>query len=136
MSEAPTTKKVELSNERWIELRTTKILSDVRYQLEDRHKRGFADETLDELAAIEARIVGWNFTEALPSDMKLRRQILDGLSEDDGIKLVMANRGVEPDPKGNAKRSVGSSTGTRRSKKKVSPTETSSSDEGSSPTSG
>lgn len=124
MSEVPTT-KVELSNDKWIELRTTKILSDVRYQLEQRHVRGFGDETLDELAAIEARIVNWNFTDNVPSDMALRRQILDSLSEDDGIKLVMANRGVEPDPKGNAKPSGTSSTGTRRNRRRANQIETS-----------
>ena len=123
MSEAPTT-KVELSNDKWIELRKAKLLSDVRYQLEQRHERGFADETLDELAAIEARIVDWNFTDQVPSDMKLRRQILDKLEEDDGILLVMANRGVAPDPKGKPESSAGSSTGTSANKRKAKQTAT------------
>lgn len=114
-AEVPSTKRVELADGRWIELRTTRLVADARYQREQRHARGdYDDETLDELSLIEARIVAWSFGDKVPSDMTLRRVIIDALTEDDALKLVLANRGVEDGPKDSQGRSRSSSTGTRR----------------------
>lgn len=116
----PTTKRVELAKDRWVELRTARLVSDVRYQREQRAARGnYDDDVLDELSLIEARVVAWSFGEKVPADMALRRTVLDALEEEDALKLIMANKGVEERPKGSPARSGTSSTGTSRSRRKA-----------------
>ena len=118
-AEVPSTKRVELSKDRWVELRTAKLVADVRYQREQRAARGeYDDSILDELSLVEARVVAWSFGEKVPADMLLRREILDAVEEDDALKLILANKGVEDSPKGSNGRSSNSSTGTRKSPKK------------------
>lgn len=125
-SEVPTTRRVELSDGNWIELRRKRIVADARHQRMRRHERGgFDDDTLDELSLIEARIEAWSFMDGVvPADMDLRTKVLDGLDEDDAIELVMANRGVE-NPKGSRSASGSSPTGTPQSVKKAKATKTS-----------
>lgn len=125
VTEVPSTKRVELSNDQWVELRTTRLVADARYQREQRFARGgYDDEILDELALIEARIVAWSFTDKVPTDVKLRRAIIDALTEDDALKLVFANRGIADDPKDSPAPSESSPTGTRRRPKIVEPSPT------------
>lgn len=122
-SEAPT-KRVELSDNRWIELRRARLVSDVRHQRDRRHERGdYDDDVLDELALVEARVVAWSYGDKVPADMDVRRTIIDALSEDDALKLILANKGIEERPKDSPAKSRTSSTGTARSRKKAKTTE-------------
>lgn len=119
-SAVPAIRRVELSDDRWVELRTKRLTADARYQREQRHKRGgYDDDVLDELSLVEARVMAWTLTEKVPADMELRRQILDALEEDDMLKLILANKGVEENPKDSPAPSDDSSTGTSRSPRKA-----------------
>ena len=117
-SAEPAIRRVELSDDQWVELRTKRIAADVRYQREQRHLRGdYDDDVLDELSLVEARVAAWTLTEKVPADMTLRREILDRLTEDDTLKLILANKGV--DPKDSPAPLQDSSIGTSRSRKRA-----------------
>ena len=122
-SESPTTRRVELSDGNWIELRRKRTVADARHQRMRRHERGdFDDDTLDELSLIEARVAAWSFMDGkVPSDMNLRAQIIDGLEEEDAIALVLANRGVDENPFESRSPSDDSPTGTPQNEKKAKP---------------
>lgn len=135
-SESPT-RRVELSDGKWIELRRKRIVADVEHQRFRRHQRGdYDDDVLDELALVEARIESWSFGEKVPADMDLRKQIIGTLEEDEALKLIVANKGLENRPKGSPATSPDSSTGTRRSRRKAKTTTPSAGDEESARTDG
>lgn len=79
------TKRIELADGNWAELKTNLTVGDLRRQRAVAHNRGFSDEVLDGLDLLKSSIDSWSF--GAVSD-----EAIDALSMRDGRALVEAMR--------------------------------------------
>src|SRR5690242_1583140 len=85
-----TAKRVELSDGQWAEIRTKPKLGDIRYQQEEAARRGYTNQTLDNLARLEKCIVRWSFDREVDADA------LDELVPEDALLMLEAMTGTDP----------------------------------------
>lgn len=102
MSEVPTN-RVELENERWVEVRRLNV-GDIRAAKLDSHERGFEDADLDAIALLPRVIIN-------TSDGATTQEFVDSLTESDYGAVWMRVKGIDSP---NALEP--SSTSTRRAK--------------------
>lgn len=114
MSEVPTT-RVELENDRWVEVRRLSV-GDIRQAKLNAHERGFEDADLDAIGLLPEVIME-------TSDGPTTQAFVDSLTETDYGKVWLRAKGAGDEV---PKASDASSTGTRK-KTKVSRTKTTSS---------
>lgn len=111
---AEETKRVELSDGGWAEVRTHRFdVADLRNQRADAVKRGFEDKTLDGLAVLKGRIVAWSFGEVTD-------EAINQIALDDAMTLLGVVNGSDDGPPNS---SSSSRRGTRRSRVKSATTE-------------
>lgn len=108
------TKRVELSNGNWAEVRQSTLVLDVKHQRIEQHKRGFADQTLDELATLRTKIVAWSLAESVTDEL------IDVLTVADVITLLQAANGTDDESPNSSSTSP---SGTRRKAKSSTPEE-------------
>jgi hypothetical protein len=75
------TRRVELSDGNWIELRTRILGADYRVMREAAHRRGFSDVMLDFMAALPGLTIASSFGEVTD-------EVVDRLPTDDLLKLL------------------------------------------------
>ena len=102
------TKRVELKDGHWAEVRAQTTVADLRYQRMKAHERGFEDSTLDGLAVLKTKIVAWSLGE-------ITDDAVDKLDLSDALALLGAISGTDDD---NPNSSSASPNGTRRRKAK------------------
>jgi len=111
-SESPT-KRVELKDGHWAELRMTAKVRDSAEKQIARHERGdFDDHFLDAIVEMRTKMVAWSLGDVDDAAV-MNAQILD-LDDDDFVLIFNAMRGRSESPKA----SSSSPSGTRRTKVK------------------
>jgi len=105
-SESPTNRRVEISGERWVEVRRL-TADDVRATRMEAHERGWDDAELDALFLIPLVIVESSFMRG--------EEVLKQLDEVDYVKVWAAAKGVgDPNPSSRSSAGTPQTNGKKR----------------------
>ena len=85
------TRRVELSDGGWADVRTFTTVGDVRWQRQRAHERGYEDTTLETLDSIQRFVTAWSYGEVTEA-------VLDSLPSPDALALLNAINEPRPNP--------------------------------------